>query len=659
MTNIVEKLRNWWEPIRQYLHYLMPSRFSVITIAIVGGAFASGQGQDILRALAEADADGSVHWPRTVLFIASVALLAAVTWFSTRHLLAEEHNDDYPRTLKWYPRILGVLAYATTIFCVLNARSGYDRSYADPRRVLMIIAILLGVCAIAFVLTARVRNDAADKIMPRILLSLVVLNVIFLLAAAIAPLRLGHLGSATIVFIAASLWVATGWLLIWIGDRVNFPVITALLIIAVVFSPFNDNHHIRKLETAPGVRPDLATYFKARYDRLKQIAPPNGNGRIPVFVVATEGGGIRAAYWTTTVLTHLQDSIRGTNGATFADHCFAISGVSGGSLGALVFDGLRAEEIDRGNGFKLHPHAQAVLGEKSDALTPTLAVMLQPDLVQRFLPFPIFHDRAEALERSWEFWWHQSLGNDRFGTGFAAMNEKYGMQSPLLLINGTMVEAGNRIITTDVKYGDTYGDTVDGLDHLGNDLRLSTTALMSARFTYVSPAGTLIHDDTVEGHVVDGGYFENSGAATGEEIAYWLQENLPVDVWTIIIKYGPDSSGFPPPEKVANELLSPIRAIFDTRDARGELAVVNIKKFAPARSLVFRLMPQGAPLPLGWLLSQRSQHEIDAAMKSNENVNAAEVIRGLIAPAQPMLPDPVTDDAAKEENALHAAEQQQ
>jgi len=637
----------------------MPSRFAVITIAIAGGAFASGQGQDILRALAEADADGSVHWPRTLLFIASVALLASVSWFSTRHLLAEENNDGYPRTLKWYPRILAVLAFVVTIACVLQARSAYDQSYAAPRRVLTIIAVILGVCAIAFLFTARIRQDAADKIMPRILLSLVALNVVFLLAAAIAPLRLGGVGSATIVYLAASLWVATGWLLIWIGDRVHFPVITTLLLIAVLFSPLNDNHHIRKLDSTPGNRPDLATYFKARYDRLKQIVPPGPNGRIPVFVVATEGGGIRAAYWTTTVLTHLQDSMRGSTGATFADHCFAISGVSGGSLGALVFDALRAEEIEHGNGFKLHPHAQAVLGEKSDALTPTLAVMLQPDLVQRFLPFPIFHDRAEALERSWEFWWHQSLGNDRFGTGFAAMSDKYGMQSPMLLINGTMVEAGNRIITTNAKYGDTYGDTVDALDHLGHDLRLSTTALMSARFTYVSPAGTLIHGDDVEGHVVDGGYFENSGAATGEEIAYWLQENLPVDVWTIIIKYGPDSSGFPPPEKFANELLSPIRAIFDTRDARGELAVVNIKKFAPQRALVFRLMPQGAPLPLGWLLSQRSQHEIDAAIKSSENTTAAETIRGLIAPTQAMMPDPVSDDAAKQENALHATEQSQ
>ena len=658
MMNLVTRLRQCWQPVRLYLRFIMPARFAMITLGIVAFAFiANGQGQDILRALAEADADGSVHWPRTLLFVAAVALLASVVWFSTLHLLTSQRND-FPRTAKLLPRFLGLIAFVITIIALLDARQAYDATYAHPRRVLTIIASILALSAVVFMLTARIRRGAADKMTVHILLSLVALNVVFLLAATFAPLQLGHLGSGTIVYLAAALWVAVGWLIVWIADRVRFPVITVLLLLAMIFSCFNDNHAIRKLDATPGARPDLATYFHARYDRLRQISP--NPGRLPVFVVATEGGGIRAAYWTTTVLTHLQDSIRNNGGPTFADHCFAISGVSGGSLGAIVFDALRSEEIDRGgNGFKLHPRAQAMLGEKSDALTPTLAVMLQPDLVQRFLPFRLFRDRAQALERSWEFWWRQAVGDDRFTTGFANMSEHYGTQLPLLLINGTMVEAGNRIITTGVRSDSAFGDSVDAFDHLGHDLRLSTSALMSARFTYVSPAGTLIHGCNVEGHVVDGGYFENSGAATGEEIAAWLQENLPVDVWVIIIKYGPDSSGFPPPERFANELLSPIRAIFDTRGARGELAVVDIRKFAPQRVLTFRLMPQGAPLPLGWLLSLRSQHEIDAAIESNENVAAAETIRGLIAPSQPIQPDAVSDDALKEERSQHAAEQQQ
>lgn len=656
MMSVVTKFEEFWKPIRLYLRYIMPARFAAIVLAIAGFAFASGQGQDILRALAEADADGSVHWPRTLLFVAAVSLLASVTWFSTRHLLSADASD-HPRTATWFPRILGTIAFVVTIIDVLNARGAYNESYAAPRRVLLIIAAILALCGVLFLATARLRRGAAEGTTIRILLALVVLNFVFLLAAALAPQQVGRLGSGTIVYLAAALWVAAGWLLIWIGDRAKFPVMTALFVLALIFSPFNDNHAIRRLDVAPGNRPDLETYFRARYARLRQLDPRPG--RLPVFVVATEGGGIRAAYWTTTVLTHLQDSIRINGSPSFADHCFAISGVSGGSLGALVFNALRMEEIDRGNSFKFHPHAQAMLGENSDSLTPTLAVMLQPDLVQRFLPFPLFHDRAQALEQSWEYWWKKAVGNDRFSQGFVntSQNPKYATSMPLLLINGTMVEAGNRIITSPVRGGATFGDTVDAFDHIGRDLRFSTTALQSARFTYVSPAGTLIQDNKTIGHVVDGGYFENSGAASGEEIAYWLHENLDVDVWIIIIKYGPDSSGFPPPERVANELLSPLRAIFDTRDARGELAVVNIHKFAPQRVLTFRLMPQGAPLPLGWLLSLRSQREIDGAIQSTENSAASEVVRTLIAPSSPMVPDKVSDDAIKEETAQRKAEQ--
>ena len=112
----------------------------------------------------------------------------------------------------------------------------------------------------------------------------------------------------------------------------------------------------------------------------------------PLFIVATEGGGIRAAYWTATVLGELQDK-----NPTFASHVFAISGVSGGSLGALVFDALLAEP----NPEKFKGKARDILGQ--DFLSPALASMLYPDFVQRFLPFPVPHfDRARALEMGWE-----------------------------------------------------------------------------------------------------------------------------------------------------------------------------------------------------------------------------------------------------------------
>ncbi len=56
---------------------------------------------------------------------------------------------------------------------------------------------------------------------------------------------------------------------------------------------------------------------------------------------------------------------------------------------------------------------------------------------------------------------------------------------------------------------DVFIDSLDALHELGADVRASAAAHNSARFTYVSPAGDLGNG---KGSVIDGGYFENSGA---------------------------------------------------------------------------------------------------------------------------------------------------
>jgi len=64
------------------------------------------------------------------------------------------------------------------------------------------------------------------------------------------------------------------------------------------------------------------------------------------------------------------------------------------------------------------------------------------------------------------------------------------------------------------------------LQVLNSDIPLSTAAHNSARFTYVSPAGSLINATTDatkskhnRGYVIDGGYFENYAAETALELA--------------------------------------------------------------------------------------------------------------------------------------------
>src|SRR4029077_12020091 len=63
---------------------------------------------------------------------------------------------------------------------------------------------------------------------------------------------------------------------------------------------------------------------------------------------------------------------------------------------------------------------------------------------------------------------------------------------PILLLNATHLESGKRIITSHVLVErNVFIDALDALHVLDSDVRASTAAHNSARFSYVSPAGDL------------------------------------------------------------------------------------------------------------------------------------------------------------------------
>jgi len=76
---------------------------------------------------------------------------------------------------------------------------------------------------------------------------------------------------------------------------------------------------------------------------------PKAGDSVPLVLVAAPGGGIRAAYWTAATL----DSLFGPEqGDCAARRLFAVSGVSGGSVGAAAWVGARAEGTHGGAAVK-------------------------------------------------------------------------------------------------------------------------------------------------------------------------------------------------------------------------------------------------------------------------------------------------------------------
>ena len=155
------------------------------------------------------------------------------------------------------------------------------------------------------------------------------------------------IGAAAILLLAASGWIAGGSILDFVGMRLRIPVFSSLLILAIIFSLWNDNHGVRTLPTPPpplekrqNVREALMAWHK------HQLLRPSPTDFYPLFVVAAEGGGIRAAYWAASVLSRITDK-----NPCFPDQLFAISGVSGGSLGSAVFIAQLADAPVTADGF--------------------------------------------------------------------------------------------------------------------------------------------------------------------------------------------------------------------------------------------------------------------------------------------------------------------
>jgi hypothetical protein len=180
-------------------------------------------------------------------------------------------------------------------------------------------------------------------------------------------------------------------ILTWANFRPD-PVII-FVIFAALWSWFdlNDNHHIRPLfGVSPTINNDLGASFHAW---LEARADNKKFARYPVYVVAARGGGIYAAYHSAMFLARMQDYC-----PSFAQHIFAISSVSGGSLGAAAFAALAQESahnkeengcIERGDVKKISDpasfssHTTKILA--ADFLSPTLSAALFPDLLMRAL----------------------------------------------------------------------------------------------------------------------------------------------------------------------------------------------------------------------------------------------------------------------------------
>jgi hypothetical protein len=382
---------------------------------------------------------------------------------------------------------------------------------------------------------------------------------------------------------------------------------------------------------------------------------------LPLVLVATPGGGARAAYWTSLVMGDLADVDR-CGGASL----FAASGVSGGSVGLAVWAaaGSDAEQA-----------VTALTGP--DALSATVAALLYRDFPRAFTGLhPEGVDRAAVEE---DVWIDQVPG---LGEDFYAPPES-GWKT-MLLLNASDLATGCKVVLTRLDLAtdrnpDTTGcrstphasaedrvsalaaGAVEGTSFMARDVgcssteqgsvTLATAALASARFPYVSPTGRMLRcavDPVTEQtevleelFVADGGYVENTGVHSllglWADLQPWVERkneipDAPVVVpIAIVIDNHYRSPARSQPQKEPYELTAPPLAdrtlLIGSEALEQQLAaafsgpIVGRAReagtlLAPADALRwFVVAPTTRPqiaAPLGWTLSQDARDSLSS-----------------------------------------------
>ena len=403
--------------------------------------------------------------------------------------------------------------------------------------------------------------------------------------AAMIP---SFMGSIAMLFWGLSLILIVAFTLYQFSIITSFPLLSLLFagLYLLNLNRINDNHQIRLLRHLPDKTeksvknekedwnhlqtnrhlPSLEQAFTSwlRQRKADILATAKEGRPYPIYVVSTQGGGIYAAYHSAKALAVLSDEVPG-----FSEHIFAISGVSGGSIGATIFANALSSEGQEGEGSKpplLSKRIEDYFDKSPDRLAMIVSTMIFGDTTQRFFPIPVAAwDRSLGLELGFEN--PQQPGNNNkdsirldrsfYLTQDIRINPDYTLPQSSRLVNSTDKSLGPRaapflvLNTTEVKNGrrfllapfripprinriDAEGGGVPLTDAdfhepwvqkpekmTAQDIRFSTAAALSARFPIISPYG--FFPESKSRRLVDGGLYDNSGAITAYEIIETLK----------------------------------------------------------------------------------------------------------------------------------------
>jgi len=353
-------------------------------------------------------------------------------------------------------------------------------------------------------------------------------------------------------------------------------------------------------------RRGISVQDSAASDHLDHVCPQTSKAArqaYAVYIIAAEGGGIYAASAAATLLARLQD-----DSPHFAEHVFAISGVSGGAIGSTVFQALdraasdpsqnrdhdktlladTCADTDAGRQKSYQQHTLEYKVEhimEADHLSPVVGAIF-PEITGTST------DRAAALVASFENSVNgcDPAAGENLHHPFAD-NWPLNTAAPGLVLNSTWVETGFRVAFAPFHLHN-IDESLYSFSDLDmpqeNDQTLMQAAAVSARFPLILPPFSAVMQadpkDPTEHkrwNFVDGGYSDNSGAITALDLYNVLKsatQGTQVQIRVILL-----TSSEPQPNLGGSEIsgtafrdtMAPIDALMSVRRDLGNQAVAR------------------------------------------------------------------------------------
>jgi hypothetical protein len=417
-------------------------------------------------------------------------------------------------------------------------------------------------------------------------------------------------------------------------QKINFHFL--LLVAIIIAGLFNEPHFVNlmplKENNQYSTRPSLRTHFNGWIQERKNQLEDSSLKNFPVYFVMADGGASRSAYWTASVLGKIQEESSGH----FSKQVFCLSGASGGSLGNMSF---YATLINK-SGQQTTKTVQNYLS--NDFLSFPLVRLLGPDIILPLIPFHLLHDRAVALEKSFQSTKKENEITQVMNLPFSALQLQHDSSYalPLIFINCTRMQDGTPAVVSNLNIEkNVFGKRIDVLKSLDSrqDLSVATAVALGARFPYFSPAGRIDNQ-----YFVDGGYFDNSGAGVVHEMLLDLQSmimdsirNNPQHPYKKIRFNVLHITNEPETEKkiekthpLVNDLAGPVKTILGSYARQTDINNLRLYKYlleiykgdTTYRSINLYKKGEEEDYPMNWSISDQSLGRMNKRLATHEGI---------------------------------------